>query len=167
MKIQFNENSIQWKFNSMKIQLNENSIQWKSNSMKIQFNKKINSIKNSIQCKFNSIKRGRWGLVTRTSRRKLLIFITVKMDDMHNRPLRFLSRHLTEANTIISTFVEKSDGNHGSSSTSSIFPPTTTTSTSTTSSVGAVLSRLAAKERNPVRLPVMNRDKTSEWIYFL
>ena len=65
------------------------------------------------------------------------------MDDMHNR-LRFLSRHLTEANTIISTFVEKSDGNHGSSSTSSISPSTTTTSTSTTSSVGAVLSRARA-----------------------
>ena len=65
------------------------------------------------------------------------------MDDMHNR-LRLLSRHLTEANTIISTSVEKADGNHGSSSTSSISPSTTTTSTSTTSSVGAELSRARA-----------------------
>ena len=62
---------------------------------------------------------------------------------MHNR-LRFLSRHLTEASTIISTFVEKSDGSHGSSSTSSISPSTTTTSTSITSSVGAILSRARA-----------------------
>ncbi|CAB4030287.1 leucine-rich repeat-containing DDB_G0290503 isoform X1 [Paramuricea clavata] len=59
------------------------------------------------------------------------------MDDVNDR-LRYLSRHLTEANNIISTFMEQPV----TSTTSA--PSTATTTTSSATTVGSVLSRARA-----------------------
>ena len=69
------------------------------------------------------------------------------MDDFNNR-LRYLSRHLSEANSIISTFVQQSSTTHDTPSTSSSSTATSPINMSNTSTaasnVGSALSRARA-----------------------
>ncbi len=67
----------------------------------------------------------------------IVAVFSLKMDDVNER-LRYLSRHLTEANNIISTFMEQPN----TSATSA--PSNSTTTTSSTTTVGSVLSRARA-----------------------